>query len=490
MLLLTGIVLSLGNLLLVWWFRFLPLFDYPVWLYESHILHNIGSPEFSIVYELANAPVPNVGLTATLQLMSLVVPIEAAGKVFLSLCVIALPWSFRYCAVRSGARSYSPVTFAGFPFAFGPYFFAGQGFYLGLVFFFLFLGYVAGKERVHFVVYAIGFLISFLLHGLIFFLLAATLLIVRREKELRTLLVALVPAMLLLAWHIVANAPMAGSEGGWSIWSIMQAMVKPLLLFTKSYGVIPFVPLTIVNTLWLCLLGMFLLAIMKDEWQFNKLAQAGILLALVAMVLPDNFLNIVQPGGRLMLPAMLVIMLGFAHSNPSRIWSWVLLGVGGAVLLYNTHHFSVVAKQMQQMYEEVRSSGVLANGRFAVVRLDWPPDREWRNALAPSIDPLFGVPYYAAIGERGVSQIFGTSILRPRNPDEMPTFRGSTPDVTADDIISQYEQSHPYDVLVLVGGHSARDRVLNAMLNNGFKVKVASEDWLVLKSIELETQGN
>lgn len=480
-LVLTAAALSAGNLLLLWWFRFLPLFDYPVWLYESYLLRNIATREFAEMFELVNSPVPNLGLTGIVYLLAFFMPIEIAGKVFLSISVAAFPWSMRYCAIRLGAPSDSPVGFAGFPFVFGPYFFAGQGFYFGLVLLFFTIGYVASRKRVHTAAYAIAFVVAFLVHGLIFVLLTMTLVILRRREGLRDVLIGLIPATLLFVWYNVSLPSASDVAVGWSLWSTLQSAIKPFLLFTKSYGISPALPLSIVNILWLSLFALFLWSLIGRDPEPKGLTLAGFVLVPMAVVLPDNFLNIVQPGGRLMLPAILLLVLGYASRMASRIWSWALLGAGGIVLLYNTHHFSIVDEQMQSMYSEVRSSGVLEHGRFAVVRLDWPPGREWPNALAPSIDPLFGVPYYAVIGEKGVSQIFGTSVLRPRSPGEMPTFRGSTPDAMADDIISQFREARPYDVMILVGAHAARDRVETALLDEGFAVRVSSKDWLVLQ---------
>jgi len=35
-------LLSLANLSLIWWFRFLPLYDYPIWLYEVRIIRGLA----------------------------------------------------------------------------------------------------------------------------------------------------------------------------------------------------------------------------------------------------------------------------------------------------------------------------------------------------------------------------------------------------------------------------------------------------------------
>ncbi|MBI5471365.1 MAG: hypothetical protein HY961_03375, partial [Ignavibacteriae bacterium] len=78
---------TLALVAIIWSFRFLPLYDYPIWLYNVHVMMNLSDPIMSSAYELVHAPVPNLGLVGTVWLLNHLFPIETAGKIFLSLNV-------------------------------------------------------------------------------------------------------------------------------------------------------------------------------------------------------------------------------------------------------------------------------------------------------------------------------------------------------------------------------------------------------------------
>lgn len=96
-LVLVAMLLTVGNLLVVWAFRFLPLYDYPIWLYEVRIMRALSGPMFSNTYEIAAAPVPNLGFVGPVSMLSFLFPLEVCGKIVLSLCVAAFPWTVRHC---------------------------------------------------------------------------------------------------------------------------------------------------------------------------------------------------------------------------------------------------------------------------------------------------------------------------------------------------------------------------------------------------------
>jgi hypothetical protein len=83
----------------VWIVAFPPLLDYPNHLARAFVLAHLGDPHFSFreFYRADWGAYPYLGMDASLAVLGRILPIETAGRVFLSLCALALPvaaWFF------------------------------------------------------------------------------------------------------------------------------------------------------------------------------------------------------------------------------------------------------------------------------------------------------------------------------------------------------------------------------------------------------------
>src|SRR6202171_548141 len=83
----------------IWIVAFPPLLDYPNHLARSFVLAHLNDPKFTFskFYRADWGAYPYLGMDASLALLSRLLPIEVAGRVFLSLCILALPaagWFF------------------------------------------------------------------------------------------------------------------------------------------------------------------------------------------------------------------------------------------------------------------------------------------------------------------------------------------------------------------------------------------------------------
>ena len=83
----------------IWMVRFPPLLDYPNHLARSFVLAHLHDPSFTFgnFYRADWGAYPYLGMDAALAVLGRLFPIETAGRVFLSLCVLALPaaaWFF------------------------------------------------------------------------------------------------------------------------------------------------------------------------------------------------------------------------------------------------------------------------------------------------------------------------------------------------------------------------------------------------------------
>jgi hypothetical protein len=93
------LVLAIMPVTPIWSVAFPPLLDYPNHLARSFILAHLNDPafHFSEFYRADWGAFPYLGMDASLAVLGRIFPIETAGRIFLSLCVLALPaaaWFF------------------------------------------------------------------------------------------------------------------------------------------------------------------------------------------------------------------------------------------------------------------------------------------------------------------------------------------------------------------------------------------------------------
>ena len=96
-----GLLLVIAALLLIpiWSVAFPPLLDYPNHLARAFVLAHLNDPAFTFrqFYRSDWGLYPYLGMDASLAVLGRILPIETAGRVFLSLCALALPaaaWFF------------------------------------------------------------------------------------------------------------------------------------------------------------------------------------------------------------------------------------------------------------------------------------------------------------------------------------------------------------------------------------------------------------
>jgi hypothetical protein len=97
---LTGVLILAAMLLFpIWTAAFPPLLDYPNHLARAFVLAHLNDSHFTFLkfYRADWGAYPYLGMDASLAVLARLFPIETAGRVYLSLCVLALPaaaWFF------------------------------------------------------------------------------------------------------------------------------------------------------------------------------------------------------------------------------------------------------------------------------------------------------------------------------------------------------------------------------------------------------------
>lgn len=484
-----AILLTAVNLLLVWSFRFLPLYDYPVWLYEVRIMRSLSDPMFSRAYDLVAAPVPNLGFVGPVWVLSFFFPFEVSGKLLLSFCVVAFPWAVGYCTRVVSISAESPAAYIGFPFAFNIYFFGGNAFLVGVIVMLLVVGYFVprldqmSKRRI--LALSVVVLLTYLAHLLACVLLILALagaILAQKEsrRNLRMFLLALLPSAVCLLWYALSVSPPGERIGEWSLWGLAQNALKPIFLFVKSYAISNTLPLTALNLMWLMVLVAFLWRLVVESHK-NKIDRRFMLVACISAVamvaMPKIFFGVYEPGIRFGLPALLFVLLFFSRAQMSQRWTVVFLVAALCVTFYNAVHFKKGDEQMRELYHDVVSQVDLRGKTFRSVRFDYPPPRNLWDVAAASIDPLFGVVYYAALNKGGgPAWVFGSALLtEDTTRRQIASFEREKEELARELLTAS---SLADDVIVLVGNDPALTRWLPHSQVKYFQGK----DWVILEN--------
>jgi hypothetical protein len=465
-------LITLANITLIWSHRFLPLYDYPIWLYEVRIMRAIAMEPFASLYEWSLAPVPNVGFIVPVWLMSFLVPIETAGKIFLSLCVVGLPWSFWFLIRRVSTASQTPVAFAAFPFAFNIFFFGGNAFLAGVIVLFVMMGcYFPRLKNLHgkdFLLLSMLLLLLYFTHAFAFAVGALAFLAafgIERKDEIGKMLMSCLPAAACAVWYAATAVPAGRTELQWSFWNLAQSLLKPVFLFIKSYVIENPIPLTPLNVAWLVVVVGF---IVVNLWRARasksldrRFALTAFVLLVLTLALPELFLGINQAGSRFGFCMILFSLASVWRVTVHVRWGWIFLAAALLVNLYCAFHFEKVNEQMEQLYADLTTQVERSGKSFRSFRFDYPPPRDVRDVAAASVDPLFGVASYAMLDSGGATWIFGTSLLRY-------TWEGRKqhppiPDMTKAQLAQSLFGPDPryrYDITVIVGQESTVDSLL------------------------------
>lgn len=110
----------------LWIVRYPPLGDYPIHVASSFVLAHLHDPgfRFSEWYNADWAPTPYMTTDAVLVMLQRVLPVEVAGRIMLSTCVLALPLSVWFFA-RQVQPAYDLTVLWAFTLAYNIFFLFG-----------------------------------------------------------------------------------------------------------------------------------------------------------------------------------------------------------------------------------------------------------------------------------------------------------------------------------------------------------------------------
>jgi hypothetical protein len=205
-----SVVILIGS---IWYNQFLPLQDYPEWLFQSRLIHMEmqNSQQNVNTYSVSWFPLPpNSIVSIVLALLQYFVPVRISGKLFLSAYILLFVAGWRYFFSR--LYRYHPFRWFGIIFVFNYFFFMGYLSYItGISVLFLGLGWLHQNRRYSWrtMTGILCFsLLLYLIHGIPYFIFCAaviwSVIFYNGEKLGRRypLLLSLAPSVVLFVLYL------------------------------------------------------------------------------------------------------------------------------------------------------------------------------------------------------------------------------------------------------------------------------------------------
>ncbi len=328
------LVVSIVALLPIFLVRFAPLYDYYNWLYQGRIVADLlhaGPDAYASAhhnYTLDWRPIPNLAAPLGIGLLTMMMSLDTAGRVFLAVCVLLFAYGYAYLVRTIQGRATAMELF-GFPWAFGYSYYKGYDSYLIA----LPLAFIAiarlhriyarrSPEPTMLEVAGIAVLcaVLFLCHLLAWSVFAVALavyggLLIRRgdHRWASRLATSTAPTLVMLLSYTLSR--LQGHRSGSEFYQHLGlsrdkiiSMVEPVMLFLRADPFSPLMPLFLVNAGALALLALVVVANVERR---HGLARPAFFTALavggIALVLPFAvFVGENRPDERFVLPAILI----------------------------------------------------------------------------------------------------------------------------------------------------------------------------------------
>jgi len=383
-----------------------PLLDYPDWLLQGTLFARMVRGEPTPGYHLQLLPVPNAASTVLIGGLSLFVDSEVAGKLVLSLALLAVSAGGAYFLGRW------PLAVVAAIYAPSSAFFHGNlSYVLGLGALLAACGYVV-RGGASAPMLAGTAVLLYGCHATVFGVWALVLTIYRPRRVW-----TLMPAGALLVWYaldrMASGRVTVGSGVGW------REVVIGKLGSLASYGA-PFQGFTgfadpadpqqvvggalnLATLLALAAAGVGCLLLARSAADRRPLAIAGAL-GVGFVLLPLSFAGIVSPGERLLYPALFFGLLFLAPWLGCRAFGAAIVGLWAVQAIYMLGHGGRVAGELDRTLLALRPTGP----EFAIVH---EAPTQPKPLYLPLHPVLMKLPYYLHLEQRSYVALFDTGLI-------------------------------------------------------------------------------
>jgi hypothetical protein len=440
----------ISALILIWGHRFLPISDYPDWVFEGSLVAELIHGKTLASYSFKHYPVPYSGTVALLGVLDLIFQPEVSGKIVLSLCIIQLALSSTYLLSSLKGDAESPLLLIPLLFLLNTFFFWGELAYLfGLSVFFLYCGYLFRRiyrsERInwwlvggastamfffHFLPYATAILVTLV------FIFAES-----RTELLRPFVISLAPSMGLTIWYAVNRVSLTGIGPVWTFWTPHQFAGRWIAAFSPFPEFLPWlgiqapwmkvfallnlaVAILLTLVVWLCLLS----------WgkvrprNFGVLASA-VVCGVAVIASGYEFEGMISPGERFLYPAVWIglcwligAQLPGRVSAVSRALTIGILGLLACQIVFMQINVGAVSNDLAALFSKLRSAN--SQTEFCATyetyrRQSWDePHRTGLDVFLTNHASAPRLPYYLYLERKVEAPIFQMGILDYTGPGD------------------------------------------------------------------------
>jgi hypothetical protein len=401
-------LLSVGCIAVLLTPRFLPFYDYPEWVLQGQIVHDLwaGADSNGIavaqLYAMLPVPVPNLAAPVGIALLAFVVPIAVAGRVFLVVGVLGFGYGYGFLVRRLQGRA-TMLEFTGFLWVFGYFLERGYVSYLfGLPIAFVGIGlahqivqrpYARSRLGVLCVLQVSAFLAHLVAWGVLAVVVGCYAVALyrgdRRQQALGLVMTCATPVALLI-WYTAA----APEVGHLTLYPTLLDKVISLAETVQFFprldpfpGAVPVFPAQLLLTVALvAILGCSIRARSTGEALRTPLAVAALVLATVAVLDPiGNVNSLTKPDQRLLLPALLLLLAALPW-KPARARSTV--AVAGVVAVSLLLHGLALVSLDVPLGRVSDAMDATVPGDVAVATLAVPSS----GGCGPQPGPSIGIP--------------------------------------------------------------------------------------------------
>ncbi len=432
-----------SGLVLIWGHRFLPISDYPDWVFEGSVVAELLHGEAPASYSFKNYPVPNAGAVALIGILDLVFSPEASGRIVLSLCIVLLALSSTYLLKSLRPDTESPLLLIPLLFLPGTFFFWGELSYIfGLSLFLFYCGYLF--RRVYFAKPINWWLVGGASIGLFFchFLPYATAILVTlvfcvtesRIDLLRPFAISFGPSIGLTIWYAVARLSLRLPDTGWQFWTPHQLAGRVLAAFSPFPEFLPWLGINAPGMKLFALLDLLVTILLAMAvplcaylWARGRTRNHGVLACAVVCAFAVigsgyAFAGVVSPGERFLYPAVWIGLcwlvaadLPREKSRTSKALTGVLVALLACQIVFLQVNVATISYQLSALYSKLRSAK--SQTEFCEIYETYirhsfeQPRRTGLDRFLTNHASVPRLPYYIYLEQKVEAPIFGTGIL-------------------------------------------------------------------------------
>jgi hypothetical protein len=422
-------ILAIMSSLCLFTFRFLPMNDYPYWVYYAHVLANYE--QFKEWFALQLGPIPNLGSTMLLTPLVPLLGAESASKVLLAGYAAAFVLAFAYLA-RGVARAPSGIELLGLLFVYNYVFYNGfLSFLVGLPLLLATLGLairmpIRPSNRDLFLLSLLS-VAAYLCHLFIWLPLLAYVVTKTFRKTHSPRALLLLTQILPIILSIVYAIQRAGQTSvSWRLYESLPnklfSLIGPHLPFPRIDPFPSTVPTLIANGVFVFIVTMLVAVAIKKRSQViisqpaHSLLFTSLGLFVIAALIPFSwFGGMGSIDQRLSFVTGLVFVCLLGPYLTGRRARTFCLGISVAALFIHTIIFVTADSYLKATFNQILSRPSNAPTYVASVRR--PPiygecfPRTVEN-LGYAVFPLQAFPLYDAIERPGVvATTFDTALL-------------------------------------------------------------------------------